>query len=116
MTVELISGDRHLTAVLVGELDHHTAAAARELIDARLERLTPPLLIIDMAGISFMDSSGIGLILGRKRTAESYGGSVRIKNPSRPAEKVIRLAGLQEMIIPEKAGGNSKKEKERKAK
>ena len=102
MTVEIISGEEHITAVLCGELDHHTAAAARELIDARLERSTPKLCIMDMAGITFMDSSGIGLILGRQRVAEAYGGRVKVKNPSRHAEKMIRLAGLQGMIIPEK--------------
>ena len=102
MTVEIISGEEHITAVLCGELDHHTAAAARELIDARLERSTPRLCIFDMAGISFMDSSGIGLLLGRQRVMDAYGGKVRVKNPSRYAEKIIRLAGLQRMIIPEK--------------
>ena len=102
MTVEMIGGEEHITAVLCGELDHHTAAAARELIDARLERCTPKLCIIDMAGVTFMDSSGIGLLLGRQRVMEMYGGKVRVKNPSRHAEKIIRLAGMQSMIIPEK--------------
>ena len=49
-----------------------------------------------------MDSSGIGLILGRRRVAELYGGRVVIKNPSRYAEKIIKLAGLGSMILPEK--------------
>ena len=102
MTVEIISGEQHITVVLCGELDHHTAAAARELIDARLERSTPKLCIIDMSGISFMDSSGIGLLLGRNRMMEAYGGKVRVKNPSCHAEKIITLAKLQSMIIPKK--------------
>lgn len=102
MTVEIIKGDNYITAILEGELDHHSAAAAREVIDARLEKLTPRLCILDFSGVSFMDSSGIGLILGRKRRAESYGGNVKIKNPSRYAEKIIKLAGLQSMILPDK--------------
>ena len=101
MTVEMISGEEHITAILCGELDHHTSAAARELIDARLERSTPRLCILDMSGITFMDSSGIGLILGRQRVMAAYGGKVMVKNPSRYAEKIIKLAGLQSMIIPE---------------
>ena len=103
MTVEIINGEDHITAVLCGELDHHTAAAARKLIDARLERSTPKLCIIDMSGISFMDSSGIGLLLGRQRVMGAYGGKVRVKNPSRYAEKIIKLAGMQSMIFPENA-------------
>lgn len=102
MTVEITVGEEFLTAALSGELDHHTAAKARELIDARLERYTPKLCIMDFSRVSFMDSSGIGLILGRQRAAELYGGKVMIKNPSRYAEKIIKLAGLGAMILPEK--------------
>lgn len=102
MTVEITIGENLVTAFLSGELDHHTAAKARELIDAKLERYTPELFIMELSRISFMDSSGIGLILGRQRLAELYGGKVAIKNPSRYAEKIIKLAGLGSMILPEK--------------
>ena len=102
MTVEITMGEDFLTASLSGELDHHTAAKARELIDARLERCTPKLCILDFSSVTFMDSSGIGLILGRQRTAELYGGRVVIKSPSRYAEKIIKLAGLGPLILPEK--------------
>lgn len=102
MTVEITMGEDFLTASLSGELDQHTAAKAREIIDARLERCTPKLCILDFSRVAFMDSSGIGLILGRKRTAELYGGRVMIKNPSRHAEKIIKLAGLSSLILPEK--------------
>ncbi|MDE7280784.1 MAG: STAS domain-containing protein, partial [Ruminiclostridium sp.] len=64
MTVEIITEEDKITAVLKGELDHCTAAGAREIIDARLEKFTPKLCILDFSGVSFMDSSGIGLILG----------------------------------------------------
>lgn len=101
MTVEIITGENHITAILSGELDHHTAAGAREIIDARLEKYTPALCVLDFSAVNFMDSSGIGLILGRQRVAQVYGGRVKVKNPSRYAEKIIKLAGLQGMIIPE---------------
>lgn len=102
MTVEITVGEDFLTAAISGELDHHTAAKAREIIDARLERCTPRLCILDFSRVSFMDSSGIGLILGRQRTADLYGGRVVVKNPSRYAEKIIKLAGLGSLILPEK--------------
>ena len=101
MTVEIITGEDKITAVLKGELDHCTAAGAREIIDARLEKFTPKLCILDFSGVSFMDSSGIGLILGRQRVASVFGGTVRVKDPSRYAEKIIKLAGLQKMILHE---------------
>lgn len=99
MTVEIVTGENYITAVLKGEMDHCTAAGARQIIDARLEKYTPRLCILDFSGVSFMDSSGIGLILGRQRVASVYGGEVKVKNPSRYAEKIIRLAGLQNLIL-----------------
>ena len=101
MPVEMTTRKDYLTAVLEGEIDQHWAAEIRAKIDSRLEELTPKVLILDFEKVTFMDSSGIGLILGRKRAAESYGCSVFIKNPSRYAEKIIRLAGLSAMILPD---------------
>ena len=108
MSVEITTGNDYLTAVLEGEIDQHWAAEIRTRIDAMLEELLPLILILDFENVTFMDSSGIGLILGRKRVAESLGCRVLIKNPSRYAEKIIRLAGLSSMIIPEKKKGRTK--------
>lgn len=99
MSVELISRDNGIVAVITGEIDHHAAAQIRTEIDFALERQTPSLLIFDMSGVTFMDSSGIGLILGRQRITESYGGAVAVKNPSPCARRIITLAGLSTLII-----------------
>ena len=57
------------------------------------------MLILDMSGVSFMDSSGIGLILGRQRIMESFGGGVAVKNPSPSVRRIIQVAGLSRLII-----------------
>ena len=77
--VEIIKRNGGITAVISGEIGHFEASEIRIRIDAELERLMPSMLILDMSGVSFMDSSGIGLILGRQRIMESFGGGVAVK-------------------------------------
>ena len=61
-----------LRVMLQGEIDHHSAGPLREQIDCRLEELLPKRLILDFTGVTFMDSSGIGLVMGRVRQAAAY--------------------------------------------
>ena len=94
--VEIIKRNGGITAVISGEIGHFEASEIRIRIDAELERL---MLILDMSGVSFMDSSGIGLILGRQRIMESFGGGVAVKNPSPSVRRIIQVAGLSRLII-----------------
>ena len=68
-------------------------------IDPELERLMPTMLILDMSEVSFMDSSGIGLILGRQRIMESLGGGITVKNPSPSVRRILMIDGLSRLII-----------------
>ena len=54
-----------MTVFLDGEIDHHTAAPIRKQIDGEIDRLKPKLLVLDFGGVTFMDSSGVGLVMGR---------------------------------------------------
>ena len=98
MSVELSCKDACLTAKLSGELDHHAAAEMRISIDGELERTSPRLLILDFGKVSFMDSSGIGLILGRARLLSSWGGKIIAINTSDRIRKIITLSGLGQII------------------
>ncbi|MCL2634366.1 MAG: anti-sigma factor antagonist [Oscillospiraceae bacterium] len=97
--VEIVNTGERVTAGLYGDIDHHSAAGIRAEIDAALENSTPRILILDFGGVNFMDSSGIGLILGRMRLLEGFGGQIFIKNVSGHAEKIIKLAGLSSLTI-----------------
>ena len=88
-----------MTAVLSGEIDHHTAAQFREIIDQEVERLHPMLLVLDFGGIGFMDSSGIGLIMGRYKNAAEYGGRVQVTNAPPMIERMIKLAGIGRLNV-----------------
>ena len=81
--------------ILSGEIDHHCAQPMRAEIDAKIDDLQPSVLVLDFAGVTFMDSSGIGLIMGRHRTMEAIGGSVIVRDPPPHIRRVIRLSGME---------------------
>lgn len=97
MSIRIESGDGVVTAFLEGELDHHAAKSIREEIDESIERLRPNVLILDFRSVTFMDSSGIGLVMGRYRTMQMLGGKVVVKDASLHIRKVMRLAGLDRL-------------------
>lgn len=98
MPVEFIYGEDRLTAVLNGDIDHHSAAEMRVMIDGELERTMPKLLLLDFAEVGFMDSSGIGLILGRIRKITAWGGKAWILKPTALVRKILKISGLENLI------------------
>lgn len=98
MSVEFIYGEDRLTAVLIGDIDHHSAAEMRIMIDGELERTMPKTLLLDFAEVGFMDSSGIGLILGRMRKISAWGGKTWIVKPGMLVKKILKLSGLEGFI------------------
>lgn len=99
MSVTFTQAEDTLTAVLSGEIDHHTAAEFRECIDREVECIQPKLLILDFGGIGFMDSSGIGLIMGRYKNAAEYGGKVQVTNAPPMIKRMIKLAGIGKLDV-----------------
>lgn len=91
-------GDR-VSAIIGGDIDHHTAQKLRSEIDAIVSVAQPKLLIFDLQNVGFMDSSGIGLFLGRLRALQPSGGSIAIKNANDYLKKMITLSGLGGYII-----------------
>jgi len=87
------------TVYLVGELDHHHAAVLRERVDTVVRERCPRMLVLDFSGITFMDSSGIGFVMGRYKLMQSVEGELRIRGASPRMEKVMRLAGLERLPI-----------------
>ena len=92
LRIELKGGA--MTASMRGELDHHTAGEMREQIDSTAKKVRPQKLILDFKEVPFMDSSGIGLILGRQRCARVLGTSLRLQHAPVQLQKVLRLAGI----------------------
>lgn len=97
MSVTIENGEGILTAHLSGEIDHHSAKEIREQIDESIERAKPMMLTLDFKDVTFMDSSGIGLVMGRYRIMQMIDGKVTVKNASLHIRKVMRLAGLDRL-------------------
>ncbi len=97
MGIRMARDDDRLTVWLSGELDHHAARGWREQIDQEIERSRCRTLILDFQGMTFMDSSGIGLVMGRYRRMQAVGGTVRVIGASPRIETVMRLAGLEKL-------------------
>lgn len=83
---------------LRGELDHHSVKEIREVIDGKLIDYRPLNVILDLKEVSFSDSAGLGLILGRYTRVRDYGGSLRLVNVSEEFMKILRLAGADRFL------------------
>ena len=81
-----------------GDIDHHTCEEIRNKIDNEIGRRNPKSIIFDMKNVNFMDSSGIGVIIGRYRKVSEYGGKVAITNLKPQIKKVFELGGLFRII------------------
>ncbi|MBQ6568731.1 MAG: STAS domain-containing protein [Clostridia bacterium] len=88
-----------ITAYVSGEIDHHSAAALRNKIDTAVINLLPEVLYLDFSEITFMDSSGIGLIMGRYKLMKAQGGKLRVINSPPVIERMIKLAGISKLDI-----------------
>lgn len=97
-----------LRAKIIGEVDHHGAKDLREEIDDAILAARPKKVVLDLGAVDFMDSSGLGIIMGRRAFAEKLGATLSIANPSRRVARIIELAGLARIIPIEttQSGGN----------
>lgn len=97
MSVKLDTVGEVLTARLGGELDHHSAKEMRESIDNAIELNMPSLLILDFGEVNFMDSSGVGLVMGRYRILQKTGAELHITGASAQIHRMLRLAGIERL-------------------
>ena len=86
--------DGKLMVHLCEEIDHHSVSSMRSRIDLEIKQNIPSEVILDFGDVSFMDSSGIGLIMGRCRIMNEIGGVVKIKDASEQIRKIFRLSGI----------------------
>ena len=97
MPVIIESTHTEVKAKVFGELDHHNAVDIRKNIDESIEKIRPKLLIIDFSNLTFMDSSGVGLIMGRYKTMKLFDGEIEIHNPPQGVEKILKLSGIEKL-------------------
>ena len=81
-----------------GEIDHHSAVEVRTEVDARIIAASPEKVLLELSAVDFMDSSGLGLIMGRFALIKKYGGTLALLDPSPAVMKMIKLAGMDRMV------------------
>ena len=86
--------NRELTICMSGELDHHAARKAMQSLEEWIEQNLPSKMILDLSGLSFMDSSGIAVIIRAKRRMDAVSGRLSVINVPRQAARVLETAGL----------------------
>ena len=85
-------------ARLCGELDHHSAEQARNMLDTMLHDITIRDLTLDLSGVTFMDSAGLGVILARYRILSLRGGKLTVCGMSSAIDRIFRMSGLYAIV------------------
>lgn len=98
MEFDYIKTDKLLVVKIIEEIDHHTTEKIRRKIDNEIIRYMPRKVILDFNKVSFMDSAGIGMIIGRYKMIKMLGGELEIENATRNVRKVLEMSGITKII------------------
>ena len=99
MPVSCTAEDRVLRVTITGEVDHHRAREMMDVLDREIDMELPRRLTVDLGDVTFMDSSGIGLVMGRYKLMRSLNGEIEVRNVSSHIKKVMKLAGLDLLAV-----------------
>ena len=98
MPVVLKKNRKTLVAAIKGDIDHHSAAELREAIDEALsDNADADPLVLDFGEVTFMDSSGVGLVMGRYRLAEALKKKVRVENLDERDYRIMKMSGIEKI-------------------
>ncbi len=98
MPITVTSRDSALTIALSGEIDHHGAREMMAQLDQAIAERLPTRLVLDLSGVTFMDSSGIAVLLRSRRQLEHTGGELRVTGIPAQARRVLDAAGIGRLI------------------
>ncbi len=98
MDVNYEKKDKLLLINFTEEIDHHTTEKIRRRADYEIERYVPRKVIFDFNKVSFMDSAGIGLLIGRYKNARAIGAKVELKNVNKSIYKILKMSGITRLI------------------
>lgn len=98
MHVDFYTLKEYLVIKLFGELDHHNAMEIRTKIDDKIDRERMYKIIMDFREVSFMDSSGLGMLINRYKKVTDLGGEIFIVNTNERVEKIFAVSGIYKII------------------
>ena len=108
--IRVIKRNTAVTAIMDGEIDHCCAGVYKDRIDDAIMDAGVRELRLDLSRVTFMDSSGVGMMIGRYRTMAQRGGRVVATGMNQQIERLFRFAGLHRIIALEKEGGEDANE------
>lgn len=98
MEINAVRRGPRVTVHLAGELDHHSAARVRSALDAILRDVTVREMLLDMRNVTFMDSAGLGVVLGRYKTLSGRGGRMIVSGMRTSIDRIFRMSGLYALV------------------
>lgn len=98
METQYLKNDKILVLKITEEIDHHMVEKLRRRADYEIERYIPKKVVFDFNNVTFMDSAGIGLILGRYKNISSLGGKLELTNVSECVNKILIMSGVNKLI------------------
>jgi stage II sporulation protein AA (anti-sigma F factor antagonist) len=98
MDLVLKEKKKSVVVKIIGEIDQHNAEELRESVDKAFDRSRCKHMIFDFSAVSFMDSSGIGLLIGRYKSVKVRGGSVAIAGMNRELSRIYAISGLKKIM------------------
>ena len=98
MIVEFNKEDKKLIFKLTEDIDQHTVEKVRRKMDNEIKRYIPRKVVFDFSNISFMDSAGIGMVLGRYKLAKMLNGNLEIINVNKSMKKIFDMSGVSRII------------------
>ena len=90
--------DKVLTLKITEEIDEHTTEKMRRKIDNEITRFLPRKVIFDFSNVSFMDSAGIGMLLGRYKVIKMLGGQLELENVNKQIRRIFEISGILKII------------------
>ena len=99
MEITLIAKKRIVVMRLCGEIDHHSAGVIRNELEREIKRTGAINIALDFGRVAFMDSSGIGMIIGRYKTVKALGGNIIIFDASEQVRRLLKMAGIDKLAV-----------------
>ena len=98
MESKLNEVDNVLNIMITEEVDHHTTEKMRRKRDYEITRFMPRKVVFDFSKVSFMDSAGIGLLIGRYKLVKLLGGTTEISHCNKSVSKILEMSGILKII------------------
>ncbi len=97
MNTKYIPKDKLLVLEITEEIDHHTTEKIRRKADDEITKFMPRKVVFDFSNVTFMDSAGIGMVLGRYKMIKMLGGSLELENVNTTLKKIFDMSGVSKI-------------------